>query len=164
MTTTLNHPPLQRLLPIFRGRPNCLARMEAVIYVLGLDEFRIADLIADHELVAFDLRGDGAEKSLPCVWSQSIRAYKERAENGCTDALAYNGAATALAISDIFPERRDALRLTEVTMALGIKRRHVHKLLTAHLLMSVPGTGNHVWQAPQLTRASVVKFLSERRM
>jgi hypothetical protein len=71
---------------------------------------------------------------------------------------------TAEVLIDLFPPSGRDLRFAEVLFALGIKRRLLHVLLEASLLTAVPGTGDKVSKAPTITRASLVDFLTTRRM
>lgn len=140
----------------------CLALLPTVKCLLACDEDRVLDLIAEHELVAFDLRGPRSEKAFPGIWFQSIRAHWQRQHEGCQQPLGYNGEATALAIADLLPEHRDRLRLTEVARLMCVTNGHLHNLLDAKLLTGIGG--DRVCQAPLITRRSVAEFLTARRM
>lgn len=142
----------------------CLALVPAVRCLLACDEDRVLQLIGDHQLVAYDLRAPDAARSYPAIWFQSIRDFWIRREAGFHETLFYNGEADELVFRDLFPTRREALRLGELKLSLSVTSTHLHNLLDAHLLRSVPGTGDRVSKAPMIYRASVVEFLTGRRM
>ncbi len=119
---------------------------------LEIDEAQVFDLIADHALVAFNLARPGVERRLPGIWSRSLLEYPLQEQS------------TAEVLHDLFPAGGRDLRFGEVLFALGIKRRLLHVLLEASLLAAVPGTGDKVSKAPVITRASLVDFLTARRM
>jgi hypothetical protein len=156
--------PIQRQFDFTDLDRACLALVSTVKCLVSCDEFKVFQLIRDHELVAFDLSGPGTKKVFPGIWFQSIRAYLQRRAGGCRVPLRYNGEATALAIAELLSVHREKLRLTELTMSLCVTRRHIHNLLEAHLLTAVPGTGDRISRAPLIWRASVVEFLTGRRM
>jgi hypothetical protein len=167
-----------------------LARLETAMWWLEIDEAEVFDLIADHALVAFNLARPGVERRLPGIWSRSLLEYPQppcHAGTCLCNAQTYPSAqracglaapqftsaseggrshehSTAEVLGDLFPLAGRDLRFGEVLFALGIKRRLLHVLLEASLLAAVPGTGDKVSKAPTITRASLVDFLTARRM
>jgi hypothetical protein len=137
-----------------------LALMATAKWFLRCDEDQILCLIADRQLVGFDLRGPGAEKIFPGIWYRSLAAVKDERDGR---DMSFSDDATDEAIADIFP-KRERLRLAEVKLALCVTSSHLHHLLDGGLLRSVQGTGDRICKAPLITRESVVEFLKARRM
>jgi hypothetical protein len=189
MTTAPPTPGLRPFERVGDGK-HSLARLETAMWWLEIDEAEVFDLIADHALVAFNLARPGVERRLPGIWSRSLLEYPQLAcpavarqsefrtyppaqlAGGLATpklALASEGGrvrehSTTEVLSDLFPPSGRDLRFSEVLFALGIKRRLLHVLLEASLLAAVPGTGDKVSKAPVITRASLVDFLTARRM
>jgi hypothetical protein len=167
---------------LITGGKHSLARLETAMWWLEIDEVEVFDLIADRALVAFNLARPGVERRLPGIWSRSLLEYSplaSRSEVHCSEFQTYPPARTACGasevcdgiehstaevLSDLLPSGGRDLRFGEVLFALGIKRRLLHVLVEAALLAAVPGTGDRVSRAPLITRASVVEFLTRRRM
>jgi hypothetical protein len=139
-----------------------LARLETAMWWLEMDEVEVFDLIDEGALVAFNLAGPGAERRLLGIWSHSLLKYQPRARRD--PRFCAKVRSTDEVLADILPPSRQDLRFDEVLRALGIKRRLLHVLLEAALLVAVAGTGDKVSRAPLITRASVVEFLTARRM
>jgi hypothetical protein len=114
--------------------------------------------------VAFNLAGPRAQRRLAGIWSPSLREYERQQSVGLEVRTRGPECATADVVTDILPSGGRDLRFGEVLRALAIKRRLLHDLLQGALLDAVPGTGDKVSQAPLITRASVVEFLTARRM
>jgi hypothetical protein len=164
------------------GGKHSLARLETAMWWLEVDEVEVFDLIADHALVAFNLAGPGVERRLPGIWSHSLLECPQRVcgkpatwsgfpthspgQTGCSAGEGWGGSddLTEKVLADILPPGQRNLRFGEVLFALGIKRRLLHVLLEAALVVGVPGTGDKVSKAPLITRASVGEFLTARRM
>ena len=136
-----------------------MARVETAMWLLSLREDAVMDLIANGHLIAFDLRGPEARRALPAIWSRSLRCH---AASSSSTSLARPKMSEIL--PDILPPGTRDLRFSEVMVALGIKPFHMHNLMEAGLLQPVPGTGNNINRSPVITRASVVEFLTRRRM
>jgi hypothetical protein len=155
-------PDLQQPFGLAACEKHSLARLETAMWWLEIGEVEVLDSIADRALVAFNLAGPGAERRLPGIWSHSLLEFQPREQSG----LRFSGKAhsTGDVLTDILPPGLRDLRFEEVLRALGIKRRLLHVLLEAALLAAVPGTGDKVSRAPVITRASVVEFLTARRM
>ena len=162
MTSAPPTKPVQRQFNFAGLDRACLALVPTVKCLLACDEDRVLDLIADRQLVAFDLRGARAEKCFPGIWFQSLRAVWQRQHAGLQEPLQYNGEATALAIADLLPAQRDLLRLTEVGRLLCVTNSHLHNLIDAKLLTGVGG--DSVCRAPMIKRAGLANFLMKRRM
>jgi hypothetical protein len=167
-----------------------LARLEIATWWLDLNEVAILDLIADRALVAFNLAGPHTLRRLPGIWCQSLNEFQQvraalnnkapsaldpAATTGLRKRLCRTVSASSASLrkirhstvdvlADILPPGRRDLHFREVLRALGIKRHLLHDLLQAALLATVPGTGDKVSRAPLITRASVVDFLTARRM
>jgi hypothetical protein len=90
-----------------------------------------------------------------------VRAYWARAQDGAIGRLDYAGEATALVVADILPQR-ERLRLPEVKRILCVNSTHLHHLIDAGLLAATGGDA--VCKAPSITRKSLVRFLTQRRM
>jgi hypothetical protein len=134
----------------------CLAPVSAVKVFLMCDEDRVLDLIYDRKLVGFDLRGPGAERAFPGIWSRSIRTLCEG------DPRLDYGAETATAILDLLPHRREDIRLSEVCRLLCVTSGHLHNLLDSGAIKGIGG--DCVSKAPMILRNSLESFLTERRM
>lgn len=162
MTTTL---PVQRPLPLAVGNTApVLALMQTCKHVLRVDEDDVLGLIADRQLVAFDLRTEGAARSFPAVWSVSLYFLAGCRCNEAPRQMFYSidNPTTGAVVRSLFPFEREALRLREVMTAFGVTSLHLHRLLESGLLSGTGG--DRVCKAPTISRASVVSFLEARRL
>ena len=159
-----------------------LARLETAMWWLEIGEVEVFELIANRALVAFDLARPGVERRLLGIWSHSLLECPQRVcqtlaiwskfptysaaqiSFGAGEGWRGSDDSTEMVLADILPPGERDLRFGEVLFALGIKRRLLHVLLEATMLCAVPGTGDKVSKAPMITRASVVEFLTARRM
>jgi hypothetical protein len=64
----------------------------------------------------------------------------------------------------VFPESRARLRTAEISWAFHVDQNHAVSLVKHGAIKALPGTGNRVNQSPQIPRASIVEFLSQRRI
>lgn len=166
--------PVQRRLPINVAIIAPLKTVDAARSDLETDEDDIIHLIRDKQLLAFDLRSEGAQRSEiriypPCV--DAVRMYRkgqisEADVRQLADIPETSEADVRLGkiISQIISSNRHNVPLSMLRRRLVVSSKHVHSLIEQHQLQPVAGTGNRVNQAPMIVRASIVEFLKQRRI
>jgi hypothetical protein len=154
MTCTQQHLPLN----LRTSRP--LVPLDAVMCLLEKTEDEALFLVESGALpVAFNLASEGSRKRQLAVWRVCFWEYKSSGFSADRE--------TGEALADIVPGHRAEFRLREVTMMLSAKADHVRDLvaqgsLVVQGLRPVPAMGPK--SSPYITRTSILKFLTDRRI
>jgi hypothetical protein len=134
----------------------------AVKGALGEDEDSILDLISERFLPwAFDLRGASAKRSEVRIYGPSVEEFQMLREGNPatpqTESLDQ-------VIERIIGHSKPVMPATELVRRWVVTSIHIHRLIAAGLLKTVPGTGDAVNKTPSVTRESAIAFLKERQM
>lgn len=161
-TLTPHRPAVQRRLPI-AVETYFLASIEAARKELRTDEDEVMDLIADRQLLAFDLRTPDAGKSFVRIWPGSIDALADARKIGrLVEPL--SEAQVDQIMNYLIGTNRAQVRATLLKERWVTSSTHIHNLIEAKLLQSVAGTGDTINKTPMVIRDSVVTFLKSRRL
>ncbi len=157
---------LQRRLSIAVEIIAPLKSIDAARSDLSTDEDDIIFLIRDKQLLAFDFRTEGANRSEIRIFPPSINAVRAHrlTASAQPDWSETSDADLLKIISQIISSNRPSIPLSIFRRRLVISSKHAHALLAQHAVTAVPGTGNTINQAPMIVRATIVEFLKERRI
>ena len=139
-----------------------LLPLKAAMVFLDRSEDDIDRLVDDSHLAGFDLSAPGAKRRWLVVWRQSCVNYK--ADGDCGE-----NATVEEIIADCLP-KRETLRATEVKALFSCNQGHLANLIGAGCLhVAAAGLGGTAAvrgpkSSPLVTRASVAKFLTDRRI
>jgi hypothetical protein len=151
---------VQQHLPLNLRTSRPLVPLDAVMCLLEKTEDEALELMESGALpVAFNLASSGARKRQLAVWRVCFWEYKEAGFAADRE--------TEIVLKDIVPGHRLDFRLTEVKNMFCAKPDHVRALLAqgqlaVQGLRPVPALGPK--SSPYITRTSILKFLTDRRI
>ncbi len=125
----------------------------------GLDEDElVAEVTSGKVRFAFNLARQGADRQYLRVWNRSIICFLNpelTQPQSLPEVLNY-----------ILPHRRHTLRASDLMRSFNVSSQHVLNLIEDKCFAEVSGHADaaHPKASPVLTRASVVNFLTERRI
>ena len=139
-----------------------LVALEALTAWCDKDSDEILALIEGGELGwAWDIRGPGADRREIRVWRDSVEAYLRGGGAG-TDGT--EGMNEEEVLASVFPHKREELRSPELERMFSCSQVHVYSLVRMSLIdgLNEPRLGPYGFI--RVTRASVIRFLQQRRI
>ncbi len=137
-----------------------LMPVQAIMCLLGWDEDRVLAMVESGALAwAWDIRSRSAKRRDIRIWTQGLAEWRTTGSNEAIAALPISQV-----LERIFPHHRAEFRATELKALFCCGHQHVLNLIAEGLLIatSQPCTGPN--GSPHVTRDSVAKFLTERRL
>lgn len=144
-----------------------MSSIDAARRDLRTDENEVMDLIADKQLLAFDLRTPNAQKSFVRIYTPSLDACVENRKLGTVNAHGLppeGGPILDAIITRIIGTNKAHIRASLLKMRWTTSPDHIRHLIEARLLERVAGSGDAVNQTSMITRSSIVALLKARRM
>lgn len=142
----------------FEHRP--LLPMETAMVSLDLDEDAILGLIEQGKLLwAFNVASPGARKRQPRIWARSLVHYVLRFPQPA--APEYSEASV---IRSLLPHEKLVLTCPELRRLFCVSQGHIANLIRLRALEGLNDPHQGPSGVARVSRASVVDFLSKRRM
>jgi len=157
----ISAPSVQRRLPISVEIIAPLKTIDAARSDLATDEDDIVHLIRDRQILAFDLRAEGSQRSEIRIYPPSVDEVRIARKFGILNNPKFD---LDTIIPKIISSSRHNIPLSMLRRRLVVSSKHVHHLLEQRLMQAVPGTGDQINQAPMIVRSSIVDFLKSRRI